>query len=389
MKAKIAITILSAGMLFIPAAPTLDSAEQNGSQRPFFEARKQQPEYAGPGREDPEPKDLTEVRIGYFGPSDPAHPDGGDIWQAVNLAIVEANAEGGYRGLPFRLVPGWAENPWGNGVNQVTRMAYLDGVWAIIGGIDGPSAHLAAQVVAKARLTLINPASSDKTVNLANVPWVFSASPGDQLLAPVVGEALLQEAGDKTFVVVAATDHDSHQFLIELEKYFARRHAAPSYRFEFQSGRQDHADMARQAVAAKPKAVALVAGARDSASLLTALRKEGYVGKVFGGPAMGRRLFLERLEGGGVFFPLADDPRSEVKRFGKAFAERFGFPADFAAAHAYESTRMLVSAIRAAGLNRARICDALRQLSPWTGAAARIQWDSLGQNQSRVTLAGK
>ena len=32
------------------------------------------------------------------------------------------------------------------------RIVYQDRVWAIIGGIDGPSAHLAEQVVAKARL---------------------------------------------------------------------------------------------------------------------------------------------------------------------------------------------------------------------------------------------
>ena len=108
------------------------------------------------------------------------------MWCAACLAIEEANQAGGYEGLPFRLVPGWSGNPWGSGITAVTRMVYSQKVWAVIGGIDGPSTHLAEQVVAKARLPLLSPGSTDKTVNLANVPWMFSCVPDDHLLAPVL-----------------------------------------------------------------------------------------------------------------------------------------------------------------------------------------------------------
>jgi ABC-type branched-subunit amino acid transport system substrate-binding protein len=186
------LSILLAVLSWLSGPAHLNS--QQTASRPFFEARKQQTEFTGPGREDREPEGLTEVRIGYFGPNDAAHPEGGDIWTAVSLAVDEANAEGGYSGLPFRLVPGWADNPWGNGGIQVARMAYEDRVWAVIGGIDGPSTHLAEQVAAKARLPLISPVATDKTVNLANVPWMFSAVPGDHALAPLLASALAAEA---------------------------------------------------------------------------------------------------------------------------------------------------------------------------------------------------
>ncbi|MEK7409191.1 MAG: hypothetical protein AAB225_29360, partial [Acidobacteriota bacterium] len=122
---------------------------------PYFDGRKQAPSYHGPGREDAEPSGVREVGIGYFGPADPQHPEAGAIWAGAALAIEEANREGGYRGLPFRLVPGWAENPWAAGASAVVRLAYRDRVWAIIGSIDGAATHLAEQVVVKARLTLI------------------------------------------------------------------------------------------------------------------------------------------------------------------------------------------------------------------------------------------
>jgi ABC-type branched-subunit amino acid transport system substrate-binding protein len=120
------------------------------------------------------------------------------MWRAACLAIDQANQTGGYRGAPFRLVAGWAENPWGSGVTQITRMVYVHNVWAIIGGIDGPSTHLAEQVAAKARLTLLSPVCTDRTANLANVPWMFSCLPQDHLQAPVLAEAIAQTVNGLT-----------------------------------------------------------------------------------------------------------------------------------------------------------------------------------------------
>ena len=41
------------------------------------------------------PSDVNEVLIGYFGPSDPDHPEGGDMWSAASMAIDQANQRGG------------------------------------------------------------------------------------------------------------------------------------------------------------------------------------------------------------------------------------------------------------------------------------------------------
>ncbi|MHB8899940.1 MAG: hypothetical protein ACYC6Y_14430, partial [Thermoguttaceae bacterium] len=101
---------------------------------PFFDRTRQPLEYAGPGRELPEPAELHEVRIGYFGPGDPDHPAAGDLWCAASLALEEANAAGGYRGRPFRLVARWSDNPWTGGAAKVTEMVYTDQVWALLGG---------------------------------------------------------------------------------------------------------------------------------------------------------------------------------------------------------------------------------------------------------------
>lgn len=358
------------------------------SDEPYFDARTHQTNYAGPGRGAPSPIDVNEVLIGYFGPSEPDDPEGGDMWCAACLAIEQANRAGGYKGLPFRLVADFSDNPWGSGITAVTRMVYSDKVWAIIGGIDGPTTHLAEQVAAKARLTLLSPASTDKTVNLANVPWMFSCLPGDHLQAPVLARAVAAHVGDKPFLLVSAVDHDSHLFTRELAKSLARQQLVPSYHLEFDPKRKDIAGLVQKVVNAEAQTLVLIADASRSAQLISAVRGKGFKGAIFGGPSIGQRRFHQAVgkAADGVVFPLLYSSGKKSDRFEKKFVSRFGRRPDYLAAHTYDAVNLLVAAIRKAGLNRVRIGDAVRELSGWRGVTGDITWDPLGANARPVGL---
>jgi branched-chain amino acid transport system substrate-binding protein len=376
----------------------------NQVRRPFFDARSRQTYYAGPGRENRPAGDVKEVAIGYFGPSTPSHPEAGDMWNAACLAIEEANQAGGYKGLPLRLVAGWAENPWGSGVTQVTRMVYVHNVWAIIGGIDGPSTHLAEQVVVKARLTLLSPVSSDRTANLANVPWMFSCLPQDHLQAPVLAEAIASlrlgsepvlsfpkgqaSVGARAFILVSAVDHDSHLFTVELIRHLVELRLSPFYHYEFDPRQGNVTELAQHIADTRAEVLVLVAGGEASAHLIRAVREKGFAGRVFGGPCMGRRSFIEEAgkAADGAVFPLLYAGSAASKSFEDKFVCRFGKQPDYLAAHTYDGVNLLIAAIRKAGLNRVCICDALRELSPWQGVTGSIKWDPLGSNCRRVAL---
>ena len=369
-------------------APTINAltAAEPGGRRPFFEAREHVAEYAGPGREKSAPERVDEVRIGYFGPNDPDDPLAGDLWKAAQLAIDQANRQGGYRDKPFQLIPAWSENPWGNGVKLVTRLVYEKEVWAIVGGIDGDTTHLAEQVVAKARLPLVSPIATDKTVNLANVPWVFSVAPGDHLLASMLAAEIAARIGKGRLVLVSAIDHDSRMLTAELRKALAHHDAGLQY--EHKLGRDDREtrQLAGQVIADKPTIVIIIAGTDDSARMVVSLRDNGFTGTIFGGPAMGRRKFLANAgqASDGVIFPLLWKPGQTSGGFPDAFNRRYGHVPDYAAAHTYDAVRLLVAAINKAGLTRARIRDAIRELSPWTGATGEVRWDGPGSNTRPV-----
>ena len=105
---------------------------------------------------------------------------------------------------------------------------------------------------------------------------------------------------------------------------------------------------------------------------------------------MGRRRFREIAGGAaeGVVFPLLYSPQATSAEFSfsKAFEDRFGHSPDYAAAHTYDAFRLLVAAMRKAGLNRARIRDAVAELSPWSGVTGSVAWDPLGSNTRPVSL---
>lgn len=374
-------------------ARAADDAPQRAPRSPFYQLRQQQAEYAGPGRDDPPPDGVDEVLLGYFGPSDPDHTDGGDAWLAARMAVDEENRQGGYRGKPFRIVARWSENPWGTGVAEVARMVYDEQVWALVGGIDGPSTHLAEQVVAKARLALVSPISTDKTSNLANVPWIFSLAPGDHLLAPVVAGAVAQRVGSGPLVLVSAVDHDSRMFTAELRKALTARRLQPRYHFEHNGTPDEEARLLDRVVESKPGAVLLVADAHPSARLVVGLRERGFAGLVFGSATMGRRRFLEEAgdSAEGILFPLLYPPSTApvgqaATEFFEAFERFCGHAPDYAAAHTYDAFRLAIAAARAAGLNRARIRDAIEALSPYSGVTGTIRWDPLGSNARPASL---
>jgi branched-chain amino acid transport system substrate-binding protein len=328
------------------------------------------------------PSESEDVLLGYFGPASSAHPAGGDLWCAASMALDEANEAGGYQGRPFRLVTSWSANPWGTGAADVARMAYVDKVWAIVGGLDGATTHLAEQVVAKARLVLMNPVATDKSINMAGVSWMFSSVPLDDAQALVLAEAIAVEVRERSFVVVSATDHDSHVFAVELLKALDDRKLAPAFHFDWDPVAPASRGMLERVRCSHPVAVVLIASASDSARLLGMLREAGYAGRVFGGPWMGRRAFVAQAGGKaeGVRFPFLLATSPKYSEFAQRFTRRFDRTPDYAVAHMYDTVCLLVAAIRQGGLDRMAICDAIREIAPWSGVTGEIRWNTAGAN---------
>jgi branched-chain amino acid transport system substrate-binding protein len=338
---------------------------------------------------------LTEIRIGWFGPSNPDDPLTGDLWWSATLAVEEANIQASdsrlpasdFSHLPFRLVPRWTVDPWGTGISQFVRMVYDEQPLALLGSVDSATTHLAEQVVAKAQLPLVSPIATDKSVTFAGVSWMFSCAPDDDAVARALVKAVqseLKSSADK-IVLLATTDHESRMTAREVMRELSRCGRRADFRFDVSPGVADIVQQLRATIEAKAAVVLIIAGAEDSARLTRAVRERVGTAAIFGGQSMSRTRFTE-LAGPaaeGVRFPLLFVPNpadSSSVHFIERFTSQHHRPPDYTAALAYDATRLLVEAIRRAGPNRARIREALTQLSPWPGIAGAIHFDGTGQN---------
>ena len=466
------VLVLSAVWL-LAIAHCLSAAEPADPQSasPFLRLREAALGYHGP---EGNFTNLTEIRIGWFGPTNLDDPLTGDLWWAARFAIQEANAQtvdfglraSDFSRLPIRLIPRWAVDPWGTGVSQLTRMVYDEQPLAILGSVDSATTHLAEQVVAKANLPLVSPIATDKSITLAGVSWMFSCAPSDDAIARMLVDDVLatlnenassstrsvrhkEAATDKSEIrnpkseidqslltsaatsqrsglaLLACTDHESRMTTREVLKEFSRRGRMPDFRFDVPPGAHAAARQMSALEEACPSVVLIIAGAEDSARLVRALRAGTPLGfgvrqssgamaaatdpekaaedcrtprrsradrdaplsscALFGSHAMGRARFRE-LAGPvaeGARFPLLFVPDRSDKNaalFVAHFTSERRHPPDYTAALTYDATRLLLEAIRRAGPNRARIREALTQLSPWPGIAGPIHFDGTGQN---------
>lgn len=373
------ILILSLLAGCVPHAETETSSESQ-TQTPYRRTRDYPVDYTSSDPLLPEPN-VTTVDIGYFGPNTPNHPLAGAMWCAAQMAVDQANTDGGYRGKPFRLLSRWSDNPWGTGVRDIVRLVYDDRVWAIVGGIDGPTTHLAEQIAVKARVPLLSPVSTDKTVNLVNIPWMFSYAPQDHLTAPVLAAAIHAHVGSDPYSLISTTEHDAHLFLVELQKSL---HSSPALQLEIESDANDLDAVIAKTLQTQALAVILIAQAHDSARLVTGLRNADFQGTIFGGPWMGQFLFLQAAgsHAEGVHFPLLYEPG----KFDQSFSKHCTNKADYLAAYTYDAISHLVKTIRQVGLNRIKIRAALADGPHFDGITGPIQWDNVGSNRKRVGL---
>jgi branched-chain amino acid transport system substrate-binding protein len=212
---------------------------------------------------------------------------------------------------------------------------------------------------------------------------MFTLLPTDDRLAPVLADAVVDGAGGGGWAVVTTADRDMRiAWRAVRTALAARRLPAPAQQLVLPAASPDYRGAAADVVRTGARGVLLLAGARDAAHIVRALREAGFGGAIVGGAPVGRRVFGEEAGAAaeGVRFPLLFEPDAPAARaFSRRYSERWGSVPDYLAAHAYDAVRLVVDAVRRAGPNRALIRDALVSLAPWPGAAATVSWDPTGR----------
>lgn len=367
--------------------------------------------YSGAGRDISDPKNITEVRIGFFGPIEhtPDAPFGLRMLHGAQLAVEEANARGGYCGTPFRLMlhndyDNWQANTvygsdrskdpsiWGSPSNETVKMVYDDRDWAIFGSISSESTHIALRVALRAEIPIVNSASTDPTIPETYIPWYFTDLQDDRVQDFTLARRIFSELGLKRVAILRVNNRYGRFGVIKLRDASRRLGHPIVIEQKYMPGDTDFTHELKVIRDSSADAIVLWADEIPAGNILKQIRAMGMKQRVFGsyrtlGPEM-LAIAGPAAEGFEAVFPY-DPTRSDPKwlAFNQRFAARFHEPPEQFAALAYDAMNVLLDAICAAGLNRARIHDALANLQTYDGVTGHMVFDPNQKNVSPMYLA--
>jgi branched-chain amino acid transport system substrate-binding protein len=133
------------------------------------------------------------------------------LQHAAQMAIDQANANGGFKGRPFQLVTRSCDGPWGVGSKEAVALIYQDQVPIVVTALDGRNAHLAEQVAAKAQVLMLSTHSSDPSLSRAYVPWYFSMVPDDKQQSRALIHKIYGQSKANQVAVISAHEYDGNK----------------------------------------------------------------------------------------------------------------------------------------------------------------------------------
>ena len=367
------------------------------------------PEFLGVGRDKPDPH-VDEVEIGFIGPLEeqdkPTLPPGlrpgaqGDpkaelfgrpMLHAAQLAVEDANRAGGCLGTPFRLRLRTDLVQWGQTSNELAQFAYTDGVWAILSGVESNHQHVLARATLKAEVPIVNAGSSDPTLLEHAIPWIVRVMSDDRQNAYVLLDYIFRIRKLSHIAVLRVNDRDGRVGIAHFMKGARRLNHPVVIEQRFKTGDTDFSEQLDSIAHTNADALFLLGNPRELGLIVKAVRARGMVLPIFAFDRCVHPTFLETAgtAAEGVvatapFNPDRDDPA--WVDFRRRYRERFSEEPSAFSAHAYDGTNLIIAAIRTAGLNRARIRDALFANKSFAGVTGTIEFDSTQNNVRKPWL---
>ena len=368
------------------------------------------PEFLGAGRDKPDPE-VDEVAIGFIGPLEeqdkPTLPPGlrpgaqggpkaelfgRPMLQAAQLAIDDANRAGGYLGKPFRLQLRTDLVQWGQTSNELAQFAYTDGVWALLSGVESNHQHVMARATLKAEVPIVNAGSTDPTLLEHAIPWIVRVMSDDRQNAYLLLDYILRSRGLAHIAVLRVNDRDGRVGIAHFMRGARRLNHPVVIEQRFNNGERDFTQQLDNIAHTNADALFLLGNPQELGLIVKAVRERGMALPIF---AFDRCIHPKFLEAAGAaaegvvatatFNPDRDEPT--WVDFRRRYQERFGAEPSAFSAYAYDGTNLIITAIRSAGLNRARIRDALFATKTFAGVTGTIELDTTLNNVAKPWLA--
>jgi len=371
--------------------------------KPYYENYLTPNIYTGSGRDIPDPKNVSEVRIGFLGPVEKQEDQvfGLRMLHGAEMAVDEANALGGYGGKPFRLMihddynnwqrgAEYGERPtasaiWGSASDEAVKMIYDDQDWAIFGSISSESTHIILRVALKAEIPIVNSASTDPTIPETYIPWFFTDLQDDRVQSYTLARHIFTDLRLKRAALLRVNNRYGRMGVGKFRDAARRLGHPVVIEQKYLPGETDFRRSLRIIRDSRVDAIVLWANEAEAAEILKEMRELGMHQRVFGSyRTLGDELLAKAgpaAEGFEAVYPY-DPTRSDPKwtGFEQRYEAKYGEKPEAFTSLAYDAMNILLESICKAGLNRARIQDALDQVYRYEGVTGPMVFDPNNKN---------
>jgi branched-chain amino acid transport system substrate-binding protein len=299
----------------------------------------------------------------------------------AEMAVSEANKNGGYFNTPFQLEVRSMEGPWGTGSKQAVNLIFDEEVWAIMGSHDGRNAHLVEQVTTKARIVFLSAWATDPTLSQAFTPWYFSCVPNDNQQADMLIEEVFVKRKLSRVAVIYESGYDSKQTMNSFLKKLKISGFSDPLKLVYDNTDQNCSALLDQISKANINCVILFGMPSTSLKLVRQIREKELNISLFGALSLLNDNELSDHELKNYEGVVMITPGHWLSTMGTYFIEKFqslyGYKPGAVSTYAYDGMSIIIKAIREAGLDSDSIQKSLIGIK-YKGVTGLIQFDENG-----------
>jgi ABC-type branched-subunit amino acid transport system substrate-binding protein len=247
------------------------------------------------------------------------------------------------------------------------------------------------RVALKAEIPIVNSASTDPTIPETYVPWYFTDLQDDRVQAYTLAHHIYAELGLKRIALLRVNNRYGRMGVPKFRSASVRLGHPVVIEQKFLPGDTDFSRELQIIRDSRVDGIVLWADEGEAAGILKQMRAMGMKQRVFGSyRTLGPDLLIQAgsaAEGFEAVFPY--DPTSRDPRwldFNRRFETRFHEQPEQFASLAYDAMNALLNSICKAGLNRARIHDALADIEEYDGVTGHMIFDPNQKNVAPMYL---
>jgi len=308
----------------------------------------------------------------------------------AEMAIINANEQGGLMGVKFQLVYRSMEGPWGTGSKQAVDLIFEEKVWALLGVHDGRNAHLVEQAAAKSEVVFLSAWSGDPTLSQAFVPWFFNCVPNDNQQAESLISEIYNHRKFRKVTVIHGNDYDSKMMLNSFTKSAVKQGESDPLLLNYENYSERMENLTGKLREESTDCIVLFCQPSASLKTIKQIKKAGLNLPVYGSLNIlnENELSAEQLQefDNLLMIPSGEWQETGKLKFMKDYEKKYGKMPGLAASYSYDAVKIIIEAIKEAGSSdREKIQKSLEKMSH-KGITGFIQFEERGNRIGKFEI---